>query len=457
MIEEKFLETIKEYQLLEPGDLVVVGVSGGADSTALLHLLHAHQKTLGISLQVAHLNHMLRKGEAELDANFVKGLAQKLNLPAVVEAINVEEMAKKEKLGIEEAARMARYQFFERVAEQIGAQKIAVGHTADDNVETFLMRLLRGSGLRGLCGIPPKRGKIIRPLIKIWRREIEEYVGKLKLVPRRDHTNYESKYLRNSVRLKLIPQLKIYNLNIKEVLLQTILLLTGDYFYLEDEAKKALEQMESSENDQQVVLDLKAFKTLPRALQKYSLRLAIEKIKGDLKELGFVHFRDILRQLDSSEKWELHLPGEILIMGKEGKIILCQKSLPPSFAKSFRYPLPIPGEIEIKEVEKKVRSSLVEKMEQEINSNVAFVDYQALGKEVVVRSKMTGDRFCPLGMKGTKKLQDFFIDEKIPFEEREKIPIVESGGKIIWVGGWRLDERARVTEKTKKIVKFEII
>jgi tRNA(Ile)-lysidine synthase len=144
-------------------------------------------------------------------------------------------------------------------------------------------------------------------------------------------------------------------------------------------------------------------------------------------------------------------------MGKEGKIILCKKSLSSSSAKPFRYLLPIPGEIEIKEVGKKICACLVEKMEQEINSNVAFVDYQALGKEVLVRSKMPGDRFCPLGMKGTKKLQDFFIDEKIPFEEREKIPLVESGGKIIWVGGWRLDERAKVTEKTKKIVKFEII
>jgi tRNA(Ile)-lysidine synthase len=456
MIEKKFLETIKEYQLLEPGDLVLVGVSGGADSTALLHLLHAHQKTLGISLQVAHLNHMLRKGVAELDANFVRSLAQKLGLPFTVEAINVEEIAKQKKLGVEEAARMARYQFFEKVAEQIGAQKIAVGHTADDNVETFLMRLLRGSGLRGLCGIPPRRGKIIRPLIKIWRQEIEEYVGKLKLVPRRNHTNYESKYLRNSIRLKLLPQLKIYNLNIKEILLQTILLLTGDYFYLEDEAQKALEQVIASENDQQIVLDLKAFKALPQVLQKYCLRLAVEKIKGDLKQLGFSHFQDILRQLDSTEKWELHFPEEILIIGKEGKLIIGREKAPILAVKSFRYSLPIPGEIEIPEVGKKVRSSFVEKMEKGTNPNVAFVDYQALGKEVIVRNKVAGDRFCPLGMMGTKKLQDFFIDEKIPLEEREKIPLLESGGRIIWVAGWRLDEHAKVTEKTQKIVRFEL-
>lgn len=456
MVVDKFLKTVKEYQLFSPGDLVLVAVSGGVDSTALLHLLYSQKELLGISLHVAHLNHMLRKGEAELDAKFVESMAQKLGIPVTVEAVDVNKLADERKMSIEEAAREARYGFFEKLVEKIGAQKIAVGHTADDNVETFLMRLLRGTGLRGLCGIPPKRGKIVRPLIKIWRRELEEYVGGLKLVPRRDHTNYESKYLRNSVRLKLLPQLKIYNLNIKEIILQTIFLLTEDYFYLEDQAEEVLDKILISQTEEEIKLDLNKFRSINPTIQKYVLRLAIERIKGDVKQLTFGHISSILEKIYSTEKWELHLPGTLFVSGgRENLVFSLEKpTLFDSF--SYRYLLPIPGEVEIQELGKRVRSSFVEKVDKE-NNRDAFVDYDILGKEVVVRSKSPGDRFCPLGMKGSKKLQDFFIDEKVPLEERNKIPIVESGGKIIWVAGMRIDDQAKVTNKTKKIVKFELL
>ncbi|HVN67198.1 MAG TPA: tRNA lysidine(34) synthetase TilS, partial [Candidatus Sulfotelmatobacter sp.] len=169
-IEDKFLETSKEYRLLKPGDKVLVAVSGGADSTALLNLLYANRDKLGLTLHVAHLNHLLRRGDAELDAKYVEAMAQRLAVPVTVEEKDIAALAKEEKIGIEEAARLARYDFFARTAAKVGADRIAVGHTADDNIETFLMRLLRGSGLRGLCGIPPRRGQIVRPLIKVWRR-----------------------------------------------------------------------------------------------------------------------------------------------------------------------------------------------------------------------------------------------------------------------------------------------
>ena len=451
------MATVKEYQFFSPADLVLVAVSGGVDSSALLNLLFSHREALGISLHVAHLNHMLRKGEAQLDVRFVESMAQRLGIPITVEAVDVGALAKERKMGIEEAAREARYEFFERVANKIGAHKIAVGHTADDNVETFLMRLLRGSGLRGLCGIPPKRGRIVRPLIKIWRRELEEYVGGLKIVPRRDHTNYESKYLRNSVRLKLIPQLKIYNLNIKEIILQTIFLLTEDYYYLEDRAQEALNKILVSETKGEVKVDLKKLKSIEATLQKYVLRLIFEVIKGDLRQMTFSHIRSILEKLSSEEKWELHLPSGVLVVGSQGILTFTLAKSSSSNSVSFRYFLPVPGEVEIPEVGKKIRCDFVPTLEEKNDPRCAFVDYQVLGKEVVVRNKLPGDRFSPLGMNGSKKLQDFFIDAKVPWEEREKIPIVESGNKIIWVAGMRVDNQARVTEKTKKIVKFELL
>jgi tRNA(Ile)-lysidine synthase len=456
-IKEKFLEAIREYRMFEPGETVLVAVSGGADSTALLNLLVACRAELNLKLHVAHLNHQLRKGDAELDVKYVEGLAQKLQLPVIVETVDVAALAEKEKMGIEEAARVARYDFFERAAERIGAGKIAVGHTADDNIETFLMRLLRGAGLKGLCGIPPRRGRIVRPLIKIWRREIEDYVGALKLVPRRDHTNYESKYIRNSVRLKLVPQLKIYNLNIKEIILQTILLVTEDNLYLENKAAELFNQLVVSRKVGEVRLNLDKFKAIEGTIQRYVIRLAIEKVKGDLAELSFNHIREILGKLNATEKWELHLPDSVFAIGERNVLTICREKPATAEVRPFKYLLSVPGEVRLAEIGRTIRGTLVDQVDKEAGPDVAFVDYSLLGKEIIVRNKLTGDRFTPLGVKGTKKLQDFFVDEKVPAAERERVPIVESTGRIIWVAGKRLDDRAKVTGQTRKIVKLELL
>ncbi|MDD4179381.1 MAG: tRNA lysidine(34) synthetase TilS [Candidatus Margulisbacteria bacterium] len=456
-IKDKFLQAANEYRMFQPGETVLVAVSGGADSTALLNLLNECRSELGISLHVAHLNHLLRKGDAELDVRFVEGLAQKLGIPITVEAVDVAALAEKEKMGIEEAARVARYDYFERTAEKIGASKVAVGHTADDNIETFLMRLLRGSGLRGLCGIPPKRGKIVRPLIKVWRREIEDYVGALKLVPRRDHTNYESRYLRNSVRLKLVPQLKIYNLNIKEIILQTILLLTEDNLYIENQSAEALDEVGLAQKIGEIKLNIDKFKKLDRTIQRYVLRLAIEKVKGNLAQLAYNHVCQILDKLEATEKWELHLPDGIYAIGERNGLTISRDKPKILETKPYKYALQVPGEVKVAETGQTVRASFAERGDIGERADTAFVDYSFLGKEVIVRNKLLGDKFSPLGVKGTKKLQDYFVDEKVPQEERSRIPIVESVGRIIWVAGKRLDDRVKVTDKTKKIVKLELL
>ncbi|OGB90125.1 tRNA lysidine(34) synthetase TilS [candidate division WOR-1 bacterium RIFCSPHIGHO2_01_FULL_53_15] len=456
MIEKKLLETIKEFRLLEPGDKVLVAVSGGVDSTALLNLLFSIHDGAKFSLHIAHLNHMLRKGDADLDVRFVEGLAQKLGLPITVEAVDVAALARKEKLGIEEAARQARYEFFERTAEKVEANKIAVAHTADDNIETFLMRLLRGAGLKGLCGIPPKRGVIVRPLIRVWRREIEDYVGALKLVPRRDHTNYESKYMRNSVRLKLVPQLKIYNLNIKEIILQTILLLTEDSLYLENKAAEALAEVKLEQTAAEIKLSLPRLRKIESAIQGHLLRLAIEKVKGDLFQLSFGHIRGLLEKLDAAEKWEMHLPGGVFAAGQREVLSISREKSAAVACREFRYTLKVPGQVDLPEIGCVFACGFADKIERSDDRSVAYIDYAALGKEIIVRNKLPGDRFAPLGVMGTKKLQDFFVDEKIPAEEREAVPVVESGGQIVWVGGWRVDDRAKVTDKTRRIVRLEL-
>lgn len=461
MIKDKFLQTIKEFNMLEPKDRVLIAVSGGTDSTALLHLLDACKDDFGITLHVAHLNHLIRKNDAELDVRYVQGLAQKLKTTITVESFDVQAYAKEKKMNLEMAARQIRYAFLERVADQIGANKIALGHTADDNVETFLMRMLRGAGLKGLCGIPPCRGKIIRPMVKIWRREIEDYVGSLKLVPRRDFTNYESRYMRNRVRLKLIPQLKIYNLNIKEIILQTILLLTEDRQYIEAKAEEALAKTRLSHSEGEIQLEVGTLKKFEAPMRSHLLRMAIEKVKGDLSELSYAHVHDILQKLNAKEKWELHLPQGVYVSGSQGKILICSEKPGAPDKKKYRYELSIPGEIKIKELGRSLRAAVLDGYSSAqiagADSKTAFVDYAALDKNLVIRNKREGDKFHPLGMKGSKKLQDLFVDEKIPMELRDSLPVVESGGKIIWVGGMRIDERAKVKNDTKKVVKLELI
>jgi tRNA(Ile)-lysidine synthase len=316
---------------------------------------------------------------------------------------------------------------------------------------------VRGAGLKGLCGIPPRRGKIVRPLIKIWRKEIENYVGALKLVPRRDYTNYESKYMRNRVRMKLIPQLKLYNLNIKEIVLQTILLLTEDSEYLEGKAEEALERVSEASGENEIRIEIDKLHALEDPIQGHLLRKAIEKVKGNLSDLTYAHVCDVLDKLEMREKWEIHLPGGIYVVGSRGELVICREKPGTAAQKRFAYSLSVPGEVRIEEIGKKLRADFSEEKIDEENPNVAFVDYSALGKKLTVRNKEEGDRLQPLGMKGSKKLQDLFVDAKVPAEERDSIPVVESGGKIVWVGGLRIDDRAKVSTATKKVVKLELL
>jgi tRNA(Ile)-lysidine synthase len=400
---------------------------------------------------------MIRKSDADLDQKFVENLCQNLNITCVSESIDVMNFAQENKMNMENAARQLRYEFYYRVADKVGAKRIALGHTADDTVETLLMRLLRGAGLKGLIGIPPVRDKIIRPLIKIWRRDIDKYIASLKLVPRSDHTNYESKYLRNRVRLKLIPQLKIYNLNIKGILLQTVLLLTEDYLYLENKVKQSLDEIVLSADENTVNIDVEKLRTLDQPVQGHLIRGAIEKVKGNLLELTFYHIREIIKNLNLTKPWELHLPDKIFVYGRKDSLsITKEKVIIPKFA-SFHYELKCPGEVTAKEAGLRIKADIIENMpaNEDTKSNMtAYIDYDEVGKFLIVRNRKPGDRFSPLGMRGSKKLQDFFVDEKILLKDRDVIPIVESDGQIVWIVGHRIDERMKVRKNTRKILKL---
>ena len=459
-MEQQVLKTIQEYQMFEPGNKCLIGVSGGADSIALLQILSELKDQLGLSLHVVHLNHLLRGAPADEDEEFVRNLARKHSLPITVERVDVENLAKLKGLGIEEAGREARYAFYYKTARDTGAQRIALAHSADDNIETFMMRLLRGAGLKGLLGIPPVRDKIVRPLILTWRRDIELYCAKHKLIPRVDYTNYESRYLRNRVRMKLIPQLKIFNPNVKELLLQTILMLTNDYYYIHDQALKSLKSMTETEEEDILGLNLVKLRKLDQTLQGHVLREAISDLKGDLKEVSFNHIQGIMDLLETTEAKKLDLPEDIKAVFERDTLTLRRgdTEVPPPVV--FAYDLALPGEVKIQETGTTIAARHDElpslsKLKED-NPKAAYVDANKLDGKVVVRNRRPGDRFSPLGLGGSKKLQDFFVDLKVNQSQRDLVPIVESEGKIVWVAGYRLDEAFKVTALTKKVIRLEL-
>lgn len=289
MILEKVKNTIKRYNLLKKKEKVIIGVSGGPDSVALLYLLKSLKDEFRLTLYIAHLDHMLRKDSIK-DRKFVEGLAKRLNLPITTGKINVKELAAQGG-SLEEVARNARLGFFFKVAKEIGAAKIALGHNLDDQAETVLMRILRGSGLQGLSGILPKRNiygyQIIRPLIEVSRKEIEGYLKKKGIRPCRDASNFKDVYFRNKLRNKLLPLLeKKYNQNIKKILSHTAENIAYDYDYLNAAATRIFRRLGPR-------INLKKFLRLHPAMQRMVLRLNISRLAGSTRRIVFKHIEEL--------------------------------------------------------------------------------------------------------------------------------------------------------------------
>ena len=288
MLSDKVKSTIRKYNLIKKHDRIIIGVSGGPDSVALLYLLNSLRKELRVSLHICHLDHMLRK-DSYKDAEFVKELAEKLKVPITAGQINVKQIAKKG--SPEEIARNCRLGFLFKVAKDIKADKIALGHNLDDQAETVLMRILRGTGLYGLSGISPKREiagyQIIRPLIEVSRKEIIAFLKRKKINPRMDTSNLEDIYFRNKLRNKLFPILeKEYNKNIKAVLANMADSIGYDYDYLQSVARRAVKRLGHK-------INLKKLSQLHPAIQRLLLRLNIARLKGDTRRINFQHIREI--------------------------------------------------------------------------------------------------------------------------------------------------------------------
>ncbi|TES84380.1 MAG: tRNA lysidine(34) synthetase TilS [Dehalococcoidia bacterium] len=459
-LEQRVLGFIQEHRLVSDGEKLVVAVSGGADSVCLIHILANLQEELKLKLHIAHLNHQLRGADSDADAEYVASLSRKLGIPATIEKRDVKGYQARERLSLEEAAREVRYRFLAQVARSIGAGQVAAGHTRDDHIETILMHLIRGSGTRGMRGLQPatlwqsgaESLTIIRPLLEVSHEETEEYCRQHQLIPRLDASNLSLSPLRNRVRQQLLPLLKSYNPAVAEALLRTGRIADDDINFLDEQVARLWDKVIRQEG-KGLILDKAGFEQLPPALKRYLLRSAVERLLGSAKDIEMRHIEEMMSLATKAAGKRLSLPGGLTFAVEYDRYLLTPDptALSPLPPLKGEFPLNIPGETLLPGW--RVEATIVERGEMSDEDDfTAYLDPAKSGDRLLVRPRRRGDRFQPLGLSQSKKLGEFMIDAKIPQAWRGRIPLVCSEEQILWVVGWRLDERAKVSRDTKQVL-----
>lgn len=465
-VEYKFRKAVTG--MISLNSRVLVAVSGGPDSIVLLHLFKKLSlENPNIKLAIAHLNHLSRGEDSNKDSVFVVELGKKTKLDTFVEAIDVSLLRKNTNTSFQESARLIRYDFLRRIFSQWKGDLIALGHNADDQAETVLINLLRGSGLLGLTGIRAQRDIFIRPLHGCFRSEIDDYIHAHDLKYCSDETNFENKYLRNKVRLELIPFLELYNPKIKSILTVTSAILTDDEDYLVKQVDEKLIEVDFRYCENiYTSLDIKLLNSQHPAMQKRLVRHAIFISKGNLRSISVRHILEILRLVKCGvSSKEIHLPNDLVALFVDGKLTFCNKSYVEKVVKkkssvvtlSARINVPGFTDIGFRGLGFNVSFLSVDDFREfSLSPNIAYFDYHKTGPNLKMRLFRPGDNFIPLGMKGRKKIKSFFIDEKIDQDERKLIPFLTTENDfIIWIYEKRIGENYRVTDKTSVIVKIE--
>lgn len=456
--EEKVLRTVKKYSLLEKGDKVLVSFSGGPDSQALLSFLLSVESLFKLEIGVFHLNHKLRK-EADEEEKLIQKQIENLGLRDFIYSYDVKAFAQENRLSLEDAGRRLRYQFLEKISNENNYNKIALGHQLNDSVETFLMRFIRGTSVEGLRGIAPKRGKLIRPLIETERQEIESYLHRKEIGYFIDKSNLSGKNLRSRIRYYLVPYFMTVNPQFQQAIRRFIEVFQEENELLEETAEKLFKKYAVFLN---TGLELRLKKPAQPSILRRLAKKAYFSAGGE--RIDFDHL-DKVAKLVEKGGGKVSLPGGIEAVVKDRKTIYFGRTKEVG-TESFEFPevyFRPPGEKSLFPLAYKIKGEFLEynsKLAKEIKNaslTVAYLDIASLKLPLVIRTWKKGDRFCPLGLGKPKKLQDFFVDQKIPKTRRNKIPLVESKGKIVWVAGLRIDDRFKVTEKTKRILKLELV
>ncbi len=468
----QFIQYLYQNCLVKSGDFLLVGVSGGADSICLLDLL---QKA-GNKVIVANYNHHLRP-ESDTDSVFVKQVADSYDLEFVQGSGDVSQFSRKAHKTIEEAARIYRYKFLFEEAVKRNVAAVVVGHTADDQVETILMHLIRGCGLEGLQGMQPRvitdfnqDIALIRPLLFVWKEAIIDYCRKNHLSYLEDKSNKDIKYLRNRIRMELIPNLQQYNSGIKEHIYNLGKIVSGD---LEDIIQASLVNFKEcliNEDTDFIVLSLGKLLNITESHKRRVIQMAFKSILSSGYETNFDLIEKVIefiqnpnqgKHLGLLSNLDLSIEGDCIYLFTKGADLPHYKW--PMIEKEFSLEISIPGEWKIspKWMIKTGFISITEIRFPDYSGqliNVAFLDADELDKRLIIRTQIPGDRYSPLGLKGkSQKLSDFWINNKVPKRVRSSWPLVSCEDKLIWIPGFHPSHFHRITERTKKVVRMEIV
>jgi len=483
------LETVTSYierhHLLPEAGEIVVGVSGGADSLCLLHLLHRlcgpGKRYPDLCLRVAHLNHKLRGEAGTRDAAAVAHIATDWRLPVTIGEVDVPAQARQERRSLEDAARAARYRFLRQVAH---GQPIAVAHHADDQVETLLLHWLRGAGLVGMVGMLPRQQNIIRPLLEVSHAETVAYCRRHDIVPVEDASNTDPLFLRNRIRHELLPLLESLNPGIRATLLRAAGVMRIDAGWIEEQVDACWPDVVIAEHDTNIRLSLKALLVLPLSIQRHLLRRVTARLCAGQSPLELRHYmliEDLLYRKNTGERLVLDLPRQLLVAREAGQVLferlqidVTKQPLPVQEENSAAL-LPIPGRTPVPgtswlAVAETLPTELLQEVQSALSredwsavwqllpptSDAAYVDADVVGASLEVRVRRPGDRIQPLGMAHEKKVQDVLVDKHIARADRSRIPLFLSASHSVWLAGVCLDDRVRLASGTRRILRLSI-
>ena len=448
-MEDRILKSIENHKLIGNGDTIIVGASGGPDSQFMIYMLNSLKSQIDFEIILAHLNHLHRK-EAKNDEDLVRKTAEELNLKFFTRARSMDDYAKKLKLSSEDAGRRLRYEFFNDLAKEYKNPKIAVAHNKDDQAETVLMRIIRGTGLDGLKAMDYKSGNIIRPILDIKKSEIIAYLDFKKIPYAIDHTNFENDYTRNKIRLDIIPKLEEINPRVVDQIYSLSELAKDDLEVLDGVIGDKFAELSDIKKDK-IIFDKAKFDKANPAILRRIIRKGIETLNGEIKDISRENIDEFLtiRDLGTGKKI---IKDRLRLRKSYDSYILEIKKIKDKFEE----------EIYLEDVDLinfdglYIKTSIINSKKYEKSKNIGYFDYDKLTFPLKVRTRKNGDRFTPLGHRSEKKLKDFFMDQKVDREKRDEIPLIISNEKIIWLTGLRISDDFKVTESTKRILKIEV-
>lgn len=454
----RVINFVEKHHMLEQKDRIVVGISGGADSVCLFFMLLDIRKQYDLTLYMVHINHGIRGSEADADQHFAEELARKHQIPIKIFKQDVRAYAKVQGISEEEAGRQIRYEAFYQVLKDEKATKIAVAHTMNDNAETMLFNLARGTGIKGLCAVPPVRDQIIRPLLCITRNQVEQYLNERGQPYCTDTTNLMDDYSRNRIRHHIIPAMEEQiNVRTIENMSRAAELLRETQIYMEKNIQIAFQRI-AKECKGQYLLEIEVLKKEEPIIQKEVLRKTMYSLAGRLKDIDNRHVEQLMELLSMKSGKRISLPYGI-VAEREYKIIRIGQIIDKM--EDFEIAIKEEGEYKIPAFDSRilvtVEHSFPNLNEIIKNDYTKWFDYDKICQSISLRNRRAGDYFQVNAQGGTKKLKDYFIDAKVPRSRRDSYPLLAMGSHILWILGERASEGYKITESTKNILKVKLV